>query len=91
MRTRGKDLKPRQPRRDQHSPYDSVECRDCGLHFLRITLSKAGLCLQCSGKRVETACRQLRMKRGAIYEKWLAMTAAGVARSQVGLITNERR
>lgn len=76
---RGKDLKQRKPRSDRHSPLDDVLCKGCRLHFNRMTLSKAGLCPMCGANRVSVACGQLRDKRGEIYEKWLAKTAASKA------------
>lgn len=68
---RGKDLKQRKLRSDRQSEFDQVPCKDCGLHFLRCHLSKAGLCHACSARRVEVACLQLRNKRGPVYGKWV--------------------
>ncbi|MBA7712049.1 hypothetical protein ES703_121017 [subsurface metagenome] len=89
--SRCKDLKPRKLRSDRHHPDDLVSCKGCGLLIQRWCLSKAGLCTECGFKRVEDACRQLRDKRGEVYEKWLARTAATRAVKEVAQITGERR
>jgi len=46
-------------------------CLDCGIPALVATLSRRGLCVHCSAKRVAQAARQLMEKRGPDYEKSL--------------------
>jgi len=74
--SRGKDLVKRKTRSDKQAPNDRVRCPDCSRFFFRIKLSKAGLCPECSARRVTEAATQMREKRGYYYEKWLAQVSA---------------
>ncbi|MBA7571616.1 hypothetical protein ES708_13382 [subsurface metagenome] len=74
MGIRGKDLKPRKPRCDKHSPLDMVECKDCHHTYPRHSLSQAGLCVNCGYNRLVASITQLKNKRGIYYERWMAAT-----------------
>jgi len=45
-------------------------CKVCGKLYPAWMISRRGLCPDCSARKVRTAIRQLKMKRGAYYEKW---------------------
>ncbi len=59
-----------------------VRCRGCDRHIDECgPLSARKLCEDCGVAGIEQAVEQMFTGRGAIYERWAANTAAGVARA----------
>ncbi len=45
-------------------------CKVCGKLYPTWMISRRGLCPDCSARMIRLAIRQLKMRRGPIYERW---------------------
>jgi len=56
------------PRKGRRRRGKAKRCRQCGRPSER--LSRRGLCPRCSYARMSSAIRQLRDRKGPVYERW---------------------
>jgi len=56
-------------------------CKVCGKFA---TLSRRGLCWECSVAKMQTAITQIRQKKGKIYEDWAEKLRASLSKSKRG-------
>jgi len=61
-------------------------CKVCGKLYPAWMISRRGLCPDCSARKIRAAIRQLKMRRGPIYEKWReGLEKAGAKRRKKGV------